>query len=159
MAVTVASREGTEADFLEAIRDVSHAIVARLNPSMAAEGFNPPMFWHLHYLERSGVKHPSELARRLRLSPATCTWSVDLLVGHGYVVRRPSERDRRQVVLEITPKGHRALESVWRRFDRSLREVLAPLPVKDVAITARTLRAVTDQFQDDPARSTPEDRR
>lgn len=142
MSTSLSSREMIETELLEAIRDVSHAILTRLNPAMAAEGLNPPMFWHLHHLERSGVKHPGELARRLGITAAACTWSVDQLVELGLVARRPSERDRRQVVLELTPKGHRTLEAVWREFDVPLREVLAPLASKDVATTTKTLRTV-----------------
>ena len=159
MSVSVSAREASEAEILEAVRDVSHAIIARLMPQVAAEGLAPPTFWHLHYLERSGVKHPGELARRLGITPAMCTWSIDQLVALGYVARSPSSTDRRQVVLQVTPKGRRTLEAVWQRFDVSLEEVLATLSARDVAVTARTLRAIATCLQKgpvgDPAEARP----
>ena len=150
VSLSVSAREASEAEILDAVRDVSHAIIVRLMPQVAAEGLAPPTFWHLHYLERSGVKHPGELARRLGITPATCTWSVDQLVTLGYVVRSPSSTDRRQVVLQVTPKGRRTLEAVWQRFDVSLQEVLATLSAKDVAVTARTLRAISTYLRKSP---------
>lgn len=150
MSAALAAREVTEADLLEAIRDVSQAVIARLMPQVFAEGLNGPTFWHLHYLERSGAKHPGELARRLGITPATCTWSVDQLVEHGFVVRRPSENDRRQVVLVITPKGRRTLEAIWRRFDASLAGPLRSLSPRDVSVTARTLQVLTERLRKEP---------
>ena len=150
MSVSVAAREASEAEILDAVRDVSHAIILHLMPQVAAEGLAPPTFWHLHYLERSGVKHPGELARRLGTTPAMCTWSVDQLVTLGYVARSPSSTDRRQVVLEVTPKGRQTLEAVWRRFDVALEEVLATLSARDVAVTARTLRAISTYLRKSP---------
>ncbi len=139
-----------EAELLEAIREVSHAVISRLMPQAISEGLAAPTFWHLHYLDHSGVRHPGELARRLGITPAACTWSVDQLVALGFVDRRPSETDRRQVVLAVTPKGHRTLASVWRRFDASLSGVLATLAPEDVAVTAETLRTLARHLAGSP---------
>ena len=142
-------RELTETDLLEPIRDVSHAVIQLLAPQVVAADLGPSTFWPLHHLDRGKERHPSELARRLGVTPATCTASVDQLVERGFVVRRPSERDRRLVVLVVTPKGHRTLEAVWRRFDSSLREVLAGIPSEDIAVTARTLRTIATQLRNE----------
>ena len=53
-------------------------------------------------------------------------------------------------MLGVTAKGRRTLEAVWRRFDVSLEEVLATLSAKDVAVTARTLRAIATHLQKNP---------
>ncbi len=156
MSVALPAREVIEADLLEAIRDVSQALITSMAPRFRAEGLIGPTFWHLHYLERGGAKHPSDLARRLGITPATCTWSVDQLVELGLVARRPSETDRRQVVLSVTPKGRRVLEAVWRRVDASLGEALAPLSHRDVAVTARTLRTVAEHLRKEPTSSVRE---
>jgi DNA-binding MarR family transcriptional regulator len=146
-AVRSALRDAPPTDLLEPIRDVAHAIVQLVAPEVAAAGLAPSTFWPLHHLDRGEERHPGELARRLGVSPATCTATVDQLVERGFVTRRPSERDRRQIVLVVTPKGHRTLESVWRKFDASLHEMLAPIPAEDIAVTARTLRALTAQVR------------
>jgi DNA-binding MarR family transcriptional regulator len=74
------------------------------------------------------------------------------------VVRRPSAEDRRQIVLVVTPKGHRALEAIWRHFDASLREVLAGIPPEEIAVTARTLRTIADHLRTESPSSAGEDR-
>lgn len=136
-----------ETGLLEPIRDVSHAVIHVLLPPVSAAGLAPSAFWHLHYLERGEERHPGDLARRLGITPAACTSAVDQLVERGYVVRRPSETDRRQIVLEVTPKGRRTLEAIWRQFDASLQGVLRGLPSRDLAITAKTLRQVCNRLR------------
>lgn len=138
--------KASDTDLLEPIRDISRALVHRLAPQLVAAGLAPSTFWPLHHLDQGHGRHPGELARRLGVSPATCTASVDQLVAFGYVVRRPSPSDRRQVLLAVTPKGRRALDSVWRGFDRSLRDVLRGIPFEDVRVTARTIRAIAERL-------------
>ncbi len=158
MSTPAPSRGVSEADLLEAIRDASQTVVHLLMPRVAAEGLIAPTFWHLHHLERSGVKHPGELSRLLGITPATCTGSIDQLVERGYVARHPSATDRRQVVLEVTPKGRRTLETVWRGFNASLAEVLATLPPRDLDVTARTLRTITASLRKAAEHRVPEAR-
>ena len=153
-----ALRDVSETDLLEPIRDVSHEVIQLLTPGVVAADLEKSTFWPLHHLDRGTERHPSELARRLGVTPATCTAAVDHLVARGYVVRRPSERDRRQIVLVVTPKGHRTLEAVWRRFDASLREVLEGIPPGDIVVTARTLRTIATRLRTEGVDSTGEDR-
>ena len=153
-----AVRDVSDTDLLEPIRDVSHEVIQLLAPEVVAAELGPSTFWPLHHLDRGTERHPGELARRLGVTPATCTTAVDHLVAHGYVVRRPSERDRRQIVLVVTPKGHRTLEAVWRRFDASLREVLVGIPPEDIAVTARTLRTIATQLRAEGPGRPAEDR-
>jgi len=145
-AVTL-SRHAPETELLDPIRDVSHAILQRLSPYILDAGMVKPAFWSLHHLAQLKHPHPGDLARRLGVTPATCTASIDQLVEQGYVARRPSETDRRQIVLLVTPKGHRALEEVWGKFDRSLREVLVGIPPKDIVTTARTIATIAERLR------------
>lgn len=137
----------SQAELLEAIRDVSPAILHRLVPFAVAEGLGAPTFWPLHYLARGKDHHPGDLARRLGVTPATCTWVTDQLVGLGFVDRRPSREDRRQILLSVTPKGKRALAAIWRRFDESLGELLVGVPTRDVATAAQVLRTMADRLR------------
>lgn len=141
-APRLVERPVSSRDLVEPIRDVSHEILRLIVPEMVAEGMAPSTFWPLHHLDRTKERHPSRLARRLGVTPAACTASVDQLVERGYVVRRPSEADRRQIELAVTPKGHRALEAVWRGFATSLEERLVGIPPDELAVTARTLSTV-----------------
>lgn len=150
--------EAVESELLEPIRDVSHAIKTRLTPFVVGEGLMPATFWALHHLDRGASRHPSELARRLGVTPAACTAAIDSLVELGFVERRHSEKDRRQVVLGVTPRGRRVLESVWRRFDTSLREALSRVPSTDLTATVRTMRTLTAQLNEQTERAAAEAR-
>jgi DNA-binding MarR family transcriptional regulator len=147
MAASPRKAPVSETDLLEPIRDVSHAVIQRLVPLVAASGLDKATFWPLHFLDRGNERHPGELARRMGVTPAACTSTVDQLVELGYVVRQRSEEDRRQVALAVTPKGRRTLDQVWRRFDATLEGVLAGIPREEIATTARTLRTIAARLR------------
>ncbi len=136
-----------DTDLVEPIRDISHAMTELFGDRFAATGLRSNTFWPLHHLERTEARHPRDLARRLGVTPATCTTLVDQLVELGYVARRTDEQDRRQIDLVVTPKGHRMLETIWRDFDATLKEILADVPPEDIAITARTVRTIAEQLR------------
>ncbi len=56
-------------------------------------------------LYRQGDLTPSELAARERVQPPSMTRTVTCLEEGGYVVRRPHETDRRQVLVTLTERG------------------------------------------------------
>ncbi len=78
-------------------------------------------------LYRCGTCSIGELAVQERVQPPSMTRTVNCLEEDGYVVRRPHETDRRQVVIELADKGLRTLEADRRRRDawlaRRLREL------------------------------------
>lgn len=48
-----------------------------------------------------------QLSKRLLVHPTTVTMVIDQLEAAGLVVRRPHPTDRRTVLAELTPAGHR----------------------------------------------------
>jgi DNA-binding MarR family transcriptional regulator len=88
--------------------------------------------WHRHQLDsgdydvlaalsRSGPDHrltPTELYRSVLVSSATITERLDRLERRGLITRRPADRDRRSVLVELTPAGRAA-------FDQAVPDLLA----------------------------------
>lgn len=146
-AVASNPRPLSDTDLVEPIRDIAHAMTELFGDEFATTGLRSNTFWPLHHLERTEARHPRDLARRLGVTPATCTTLVDQLVELGYVARRTDEQDRRQIDLVVTPKGHRMLETIWREFDATLKEILADVPPEEVAVTARTVRKIADELR------------
>ncbi len=68
--------------------------------------------------------HPGELARLAWLSGAAITATLDDLVDAGYCARAHTEKDRRKVLVQVTPAGQKILEEVHTQAKQSLREVL-----------------------------------
>src|SRR5262245_640588 len=72
----------------------------------------------------------TELATICGVSPPTMSNSVSALVQRGWVRRSAPARDRRLVILEVTPSGKTALERVGRAAEGRLAEALAPLDAR-----------------------------
>ncbi|MET0343518.1 MAG: MarR family transcriptional regulator [Polyangiales bacterium] len=67
------------------------------------------------------------LAKRLCVEHHTAVALVDKLSAAGFVRRVASERDRREVLVEITPDGERILASLSTMHRNQLREVAPTL--------------------------------
>jgi DNA-binding MarR family transcriptional regulator len=61
---------------------------------------------------RSGATSPSQIARRLLVTPAVVTGLLDRLERHGYVQRETSSDDRRRQRLVLTGEGKAVAQEV-----------------------------------------------
>jgi DNA-binding MarR family transcriptional regulator len=111
-------------DVLEIIPLVMRTVAAELRS--AGELPAPAHFGLLSYLS----EHPrtlTELAALQGVSLPTMSSSISAMAERGWVRRAAPERDRRTVLVEVTPSGRGALERVARCAEAHLAEVLAPL--------------------------------
>jgi DNA-binding MarR family transcriptional regulator len=69
----------------------------------------------------------SELAQRQGVSLPTMSNSISAMVERGWVRRSSPERDRRVVIIDVTPTGRAVVERVSRAAEGSLAERLAPI--------------------------------
>lgn len=67
-----------------------------------------------------------DLAERLGIRHHSAVGLVDRLVDSGYLVRRADDRDRRRVVLSLTPSGEKALAALSAAHREELHRI-APL--------------------------------
>lgn len=81
----------------------------------------------LGVLFRLGESTIGELAARERVQPPSMTRTVNCLEEGGYVVRRPHETDRRQVVVALSRKGEETLAADRKRRDAWLAQRLREL--------------------------------
>jgi DNA-binding MarR family transcriptional regulator len=146
MAVAEMTPRDDRSELLNALQDAQQASVLHLIPEANARGLHGTSFWSLYWLTRGTQPHPTELARRLGITAPACTSTVDQLVESGFVQRRPSDTDRRQVVLAVTPKGRRAVDSIWGHLDREVRAATDGIPTADLATAARVLRSVAGRL-------------
>lgn len=120
-------------------------ILARKMTGMAEEVFAPlglaPSYAYLlmEVNEHPGIQ-PSELGRRLQLSPSTITRLVDKMEHRGYLERRSDGRATkvipteacRQLDEEIRNAWHRLREEYRNRLGERYSEVLTEMTVKAV---------------------------
>jgi DNA-binding MarR family transcriptional regulator len=80
--------------------------------SMASWSITPPRFSALVVIAHNPDLKLTELARILNVARSGAVTLVDALSELGYVVRHPSETDKRAFRLRVTPKGKQALASI-----------------------------------------------
>ncbi len=97
----------------------------------------------LGVLFREGECTIGALAAHERVQPPSMTRTVNCLVEEGYAVRRPSETDGRQVLVDLTEQGRQILLADRRRRDAWLARRLEELTPEERA----TLRAAAPLIQ------------
>jgi DNA-binding MarR family transcriptional regulator len=70
-------------------------------------GITGPQLWVVKTIYENGGLSLGELSKRMYLNPSTITGVVDRLEKRRYVLRDRSEKDRRVVKVQLTPKGNR----------------------------------------------------
>lgn len=92
-----------------------HAHKRRVMEEQAGRGVgelgSPMLLLSLFYAETAGEQWSQrDVARTMRISPATVAVSLKTLERDGYVKRSADERDQRRNRVELTDKGRQAVE-------------------------------------------------
>jgi MarR family transcriptional regulator, organic hydroperoxide resistance regulator len=75
-------------------------------------GVNVPRFLVLRVLEDAPGSTVTQIATRLEVTTQFVTLEARRLMEQGLVAKKPSDLDRRSVVLSLTPAGRRLVEEV-----------------------------------------------
>ena len=105
-------------------------------------------------LRRAGAPYelsPGRLLRETLVTSGTMTNRVDRLAGRGLVERLPDPRDRRGVLVRLTPEGKAAVDGAFGALLAAEAELIAALPADGQATLASLLRTLLAPF------SPPED--
>lgn len=76
-------------------------------------GLTPPQFSVVEALGHLGPMHLGELSRKMLVTGGNTTVVVDNLEREGLVVRSPSDKDRRAIVVALTPKGSKLFKEIF----------------------------------------------
>jgi DNA-binding MarR family transcriptional regulator len=91
----------------------SHALLLdRLEPVLAARGFTIIQYIVLAYLRDGIAINPRDFCVEFRHDSGALTRVLDQLAERGFLDRARGLRDRRKVDLQLTPSGHKAVESL-----------------------------------------------
>ncbi|MFF7988418.1 MarR family winged helix-turn-helix transcriptional regulator [Kitasatospora xanthocidica] len=100
---------------------------------------------------------PSELAKRLGLTPAAMTHRIDRMVADGLVTRERDESNRVRVIIELTETGRdKWLESMRMAAvfeEELLQDVVGEERTALSALLARMLRRIEESRPDAPGRT------
>ena len=129
----------------------ARGVVAAYRPLLEPLGLTHPQYLVMVSLWQHGPQTVSQVATLLSLDSGTVSPLLKRLEAIGHVRRRRSDRDERQVVVELTEQGERLRadavhvhDEVVRRLDLSadelahLQQVLEHLVEATTAATARS---------------------
>jgi len=128
---------------IEAVIDGYEALMHTLATAHAPEFLEVPVTMPqakvLYLLRAEGELHMAALVARLGVSLSTVSGLVDRLVDQGLAGRHEDPRDRRQVVVRLTPEGV-ALIDRFRDLNASqMRDLLSRLDDDGLAVVRRAL--------------------
>lgn len=145
---------GGRADLLRALegagRQLSTATVLYHAAAAARLGLGPTDTKVLDLLERDGPLSAGDLARATGLAKPSVTGVVNRLVGKGFVIRRPDDRDGRRVVIAAAPESFAKVAAVMGAWWRELEAIYADFDDRELATILRFVRA-TAQRQSEAA--------
>jgi DNA-binding MarR family transcriptional regulator len=103
-----------------------------------------PQLWALEYLSREGAVPMNRLARFLKISRPNATHLADRLIAQGLIRRIANPMDRRMVQLTLTPKGERALRTIWDQKRRMIEEIFGQLKEEERWRYLKTIERVVE---------------
>lgn len=124
---------GTDLCQLFAILDLADEVHAALDRALEPLGLTRVTMATLHRLATRGPLSHKDLAESADCVPSNITRLVERLVQQGFVERRPSEEDRRQVLVDLTEAGREALAAA--------EDALAPVQADLLVRMSQTHRA------------------
>lgn len=113
---------------LRAIRRILRAADQGGRRLAGETGLTPSQMLVLQEIDRREETTPGTIAATLQFGQATVTNIVDRLTGAGLVTRHRNERDKRQVLLRVTPEGQATLQAAPDLLQAQFRQRFEALP-------------------------------
>jgi DNA-binding MarR family transcriptional regulator len=123
----------------DAVMTASRVLVSVAARSLAdhEEEVSLQQYRALIVLASRGPQRPRDLASALGVDPSTATRLCDRLARKRLISRRRAGADRREVRLDLTPKGNRLIDSVTQRRRQEIEHILASVPPSERANLVR----------------------
>jgi DNA-binding MarR family transcriptional regulator len=134
------------------ISRLSRILERRIAAVLNEHGLNESQFGVLAALRRAGPPYclsPTALYNSLLISSGAMTNRLERLTAAGFVRRIPDPKDRRSVLVALTPKGLRVIEEAVRAHTDNELRLLACLADGERDTLARLLRKLLVEFEDD----------
>ena len=133
--------------FVQLLWELDHALNRRSRWLLKHLGLTAEQRFMIHLVALKPGCTPGELARALRVTPATVTRGVRRMEQAGYVLREPDPDDSRKVKLQLTPRGRRVEERPEARGEGPVARTLALAPPERVAEARRLIEDVIAELE------------
>jgi DNA-binding MarR family transcriptional regulator len=134
----------TDPSPLLALQRATHATLQVITAELAALDMTASEINALANLADGRPRTVSQLGAAVGSRPTTLTSVLDRLERRGHVMRGARPGDRRAVVVELTPSGREAAETVRATLAGLERRALGALPPETVAGFHQVLQALTE---------------
>ena len=129
------------------IRRLYTLLLARFEGALAQADFTLTQWIVLIQVQEGVARTASDIAHDLGHDTGALTRVIDQLEARGYLQRRRSARDRRQVELRLTPAGHAIVKKLLPLVVDQTNEALAPLSPEEFRQLQRQLVRLLDHAQ------------
>lgn len=132
-----------EASLIATVAPVLRHLLAHARRRRAWSELTYQQYNVLRMIDTSGPQPQAEVARRLMVTAPVVTRLAATLADAGLVERRPDAKDRRAVLLALTPTGRRRARAMRRDLLAAASDLLEPLPEERRA----AISAALDELQ------------
>lgn len=141
-------------DLLRYLRLGYWKVLTGLDDRLGRSGLTARQMLFLRTLDETGPCNSRTLCLALHVTPADVTGLADRMEKKGYIRRARAPMDRRQVVLEMTPAGLRALDRArgWR--EKSVNDLFVTLTPDERRRTIEGLTKVLAALTENERRPT-----
>lgn len=134
-------------DVLRSLRRIIQAVDLYSRRLAGQHGLTGPQVVCLREIEREGPMNPGLLARKVSLTPPTVTGILDRLEIRKLLTRQRRHRDKRQVLVQLTPEGRELLSRTPPSLQELLTRRLRKLPRRRQEQIAGALREVVAMME------------
>jgi len=133
-------------ELTDAVLAASRVLVGVAAQSIAAaeESVGVNQFRVMVIIASRGPMHSAALAEAMGVHPSNATRTCDRLVAGNLLERRDNPADRRHLMLTLTKKGHRMVESVMSRRRALIGQILDKMPIDNRHRLAEVLNRFAD---------------
>lgn len=124
---------------VEGYRELVQLLSGARTPELPDSSVTMAQMRVLMLLNALGEVRMSEAASALGVSQSTASGLVDRLVDAGLVARHGDDRDRRQVLIGLTPEGVAFLDHFQELGISHLRELMAGFTEDEIAAVRRAV--------------------
>jgi len=118
----------------------SRAVLARVEPRLAAAGLTTTQFGVLEAILHKGPLSQRDLSQKVLTSPGNMTDLIDKLEARGLVRRLRQKADRRAVRVELTAEGHALIEPLFSAHAGDIDTAMAGLDEPELRQLGELLR-------------------
>ncbi len=136
-----------EQDVLRSLRRIIQAVDLYSRKLASQHGLTGPQLVCLREIRNQGPINPGQLARSVSLTPPTVSGILDRLEVRGLLTRQRRNRDKRQVLVQLTDKGQQVVSQTPPPLQELFTQRLGALPPARRRAISKALHQVVELME------------